>query len=668
MPANNDTAASGRALIASRAAEAAAAVAAVPAIFPELLDRPAALPRSLVATGIGTSEGHARHLAEVASRLTDQPARFASTGSLRAGAPQGSEEDWLVVFSQGLSANARYALQDVESWGGVILVTGLSLTATVEEGLSAEKRAWLEDLEARGVVFVEMGCGCEYGALIRVIGARVGYAIGWSLLRTLAARQLKEDALGALLEDEDSGIRLDALQEEASAGASHAVFQNGTGLPASNGDFATDLAAFFAPDRSLVLVSEGGETSFGEHLSLKISEGMLRPQPRCVDVLEFAHGPVQSLAGRPASFIYLLPAPAKGVSELESEAWLARFRATLDPKWHSVCVLRAKAPAPFSILEFEAIFDAWIVMVLECTGGDIVAWPGQEREVSLYAQGPSLASVAAESPPQPRADRAGEAPSRWVLEEAVSPEVEAWVAAGRRTALIALGSVEQHGPHLPLGTDRWIADALAEGLASRLPDAVALPAIPLGCASEHLDFAGTLHVEPETLEAVLMDQLRSLRAHGFERAFLFTAHGGNLDALEAMRTRLVAAAAPLTLRIETDLRVGLMQSEVVEAESLPGRSAGPHAGEYETSLVAWLRPGSIRRDGLVPGRLVEPGEGQGLFYPSLRPNAESGVLGDPSAARASRGERYLSAWLDLLEEAYRAAFSVEALAAEKNRQ
>lgn len=653
-----DTAASGRALLEERIAEAPAFVSAVPPILDALLSSPARLPRALVTTGIGTSEGHARHLAVVAARWCAQPARFASTGSLRSGAPPGSENDWLIVFSQGLSANARYALGTIESWAGVVLITGLSREATPQEGLTAEKRAWLTDLAERGVVLVEMGCGCEYGALIRVIGARVGYAVAWSLLRTLAARRLDENARLVC-----EAATLSQLQSDASEAAKEVVFERGRRVPPVTGDLDADLAEFFAPENNLVLVGEGGDMELAQHLALKISEGMLRPLPACLDVLEFAHGPVQSLAGRPTSFLYFVPAQAGEASEGETEAWLTRFRATLDPDWHSLCVVRAKAPMPFAALEFEAFFDIWVLAVLRKTGGDIVAWPGQEREAALYAQGPKLvsrrASDAAHSDTKgasrPGFLLGGESP--WTLEDAVSPEVEGWIAAGRKTALIALGSVEQHGPHLPLGTDRWIADVLATGLAARLNDAVALPAVPLGCASEHLDFAGTLHVEPATLEAVLIDQLRSLHRHGFERAFLFTAHGGNLDALEEMRTRLVAAAAPLVLRIETDLRVGWMQSEAVAAESIAGRAAGPHAGEYETSLVAWLRPGSIRRNSLLPGRLVEPGEGQGLFYPSLRPNAESGVLGDPSAASASRGPRYLSAWLDLLETAYRRAFA-----------
>jgi len=631
-----ETAARGRALLAERVRAAPEIVAALPPRFEALESVPRDLPRCLVTTGIGTSEGHARHLAEVAARFCGQPARFASTGSLAGGSPPGARADWLVVFSQGLSANARHALAHVDDWGGVILVTGLSAATSEEEGLDPEKRIWLEHLDRRGVVRLDLGCGTEYGALLRVIGARAGYVVAWSLLRTLTARALGD---ATPLELETSALiraQHGAALESARAFPTH-----------------TPLAPFFDAARSLLLVAEGGALEMVDQLTLKLAEGMLRPQPRAVDVLQFAHGPLQSLALRPTSILYLAPRDPGPTSE----AWLSRFRSTLDPALHDLRVLRAELPWPFAAVEYEALFDDLVLRVLAETDADLVDWPGVDREAALYSVGPDRTPSVSVAPSAPRAARR--------LEEGVWPEIENLIAEGRRTALIGLGSIEQHGPHLPLGTDRWIADALLEGLADRLEDAIALPAVAIGCASEHLDFPGTLHVEPETLEAILRDLLRSVAHHGFERVFLFTAHGGNVDALGEMGRRLEEAAKPLALRIETDLRVGAMQSSIVEAEALSPLAAGPHAGEYETSLVAMLRPGSIRTSGLVPGRIVGPGQAQALFYPSLRPNTESGVLGDPSAASSVRGERYLEAWLDLLEGAYHVAFTE---GAEKKRQ
>ena len=609
-----------------------------------------------MATGIGTSEGHARHLAEVATRFCGQPARFVSTGALAAAPPPGADRDWLIVFSQGLSANARFALSHAEAWRGVILVTGLGMEAGEE--VPAEKASWLDALDRRGVVRVDLGAGTEYGVLLRVIGARAGYAVSWSLLRSLASMRL-ESAPALTFEAE----ALRGAQDNAETRAD-AIF----GPDES-------VSSFFSSDRTLVLVSEDGALEFVDQLSLKLAEGLLRPRPRAVDVLEFAHGPLQSIAEEPASILYIRAAmPGAQASKIaagrkgrdqEEESWLARFRSTLDPARHWLRVVDATLPWPIAAIELEAIFDVFVLRAITEVETDLVNWPGADREAALYEASPDLPddhSGAFLNPPAAYSLAA----SSVAWESRTWPEAEARVAAGCRTALLGLGSIEQHGRHLPLGTDRWIAEALLQSLEEKLGDAVALPAIPVGCASEHLDFAGTLHIEPATLEALLVDLLRSLSRHGFERAFLFTAHGGNLDALAEMGPRLCESVLPLTLRIETDLRVGAMQSQVVEAEALSPLAAGPHAGEYETSLVAHLRPGSIREEHLVPGRMVEPGEAQGLFYPSLRPNAESGVLGDPSAAIGERGQRYLTAWVDLLISGYRAAFPETPASTEKN--
>jgi creatinine amidohydrolase len=627
-----ESAARGLALLTDRVARANAFVDRVPRILDPLLESPRHLPRMLVTTGIGTSEGHARHLAEAAVRWGRQPARFATTGSLSRGAPHGAVEDWLVVFSQGLSANARFALRDLDDWGGVVLVTGLPAPGDAEfDTLDPQKRHWLLDLRDRGVVQIEMGCGAEYGTLLRVIGARVGYALGWSLLRTLASRRF--ESVPELVGD---GLEAHGSRDEARREMER-VFPIGT-----------PLAPFFDGSRTLLLVAEGGALELAYQLALKVSEGMLRPQPGCVDVLHFAHGPLQSLAERPTSILYLA-----GAREDEAEqCWLERFERTLDSRLHDLRVLRAKRRLPFSVLEYEAIFDELILRYLTETGLDLVDWPGADREKPLYAEGPARLeddSIATSSQRAPR---------KVCLEETVWPEVEGAVAAGGQTAVIALGSIEQHGPHLPLGTDRWIAEALARGLAQRHPEAVALPAIAFGCASEHMAFPGTLHLEPATLESVLGDLLVSLAAHGFGRAFVFSAHGGNVAALDAMRGLLENVAAPLEVLIESDLEaVATMQAAAVEAEGIDALAAGLHAGEYETSLVAALRPDSIRRRALAPGECIENVDAQSLFYPSLRDHVQSGVLGDPSSPSAERGRRYLAAWLGLLDRAYRVGFA-----------
>jgi creatinine amidohydrolase len=218
-----------------------------------------------------------------------------------------------------------------------------------------------------------------------------------------------------------------------------------------------------------------------------------------------------------------------------------------------------------------------------------------------------------------------------------------------RTCVVPLGAIEQHGPHLPLDVDATIADALGERFCARVPGTLQAPVIAFGCSSEHLAFPGTLSVSPETLTLVLGDLLASLAAHGFERLVVFSAHGGNDAPLAAAEARLRQRAAPARLTVIRGIeRIAEVWQAASAREGIPARASGHHAGEYETSIVASLAPSSVRWSELHPGADGEVPDPQRLFYPSLRPHAPEGVLGDPSLASGERGERYLSAWLDLL--------------------
>ncbi len=115
-----------------------------------------------------------------------------------------------------------------------------------------------------------------------------------------------------------------------------------------------------------------------------------------------------------------------------------------------------------------------------------------------------------------------------LLAEACWPEV----AAGT-TLLLPLGSLEQHGPHLPLDTDTRIAEALAVRAAGRAayPTFVA-PVLPYGASGEHEGFPGTVSLGSSALTAVLVELIRSA-TRTFPRVVLVSAHGGNLDGVQA---------------------------------------------------------------------------------------------------------------------------------------
>src|SRR4051812_24728599 len=104
---------------------------------------------------------------------------------------------------------------------------------------------------------------------------------------------------------------------------------------------------------------------------------------------------------------------------------------------------------------------------------------------------------------------------------------------------VPLGATEQHGPHLPLGTDTRIACALCSGLADARDGVVVAPALPYGSSGEHAGFAGTLSIGRDALEAVLIELVRSA---SFERVLFVSAHGGNAEPLAAAVHTLDGAA------------------------------------------------------------------------------------------------------------------------------
>ena len=197
------------------------------------------------------------------------------------------------------------------------------------------------------------------------------------------------------------------------------------------------------------------------------------------------------------------------------------------------------------------------------------------------------------------------------LAEATSPETET-----ARLVLVPVGSIEQHGPHLPLDTDTTIAVAVAERVAAEVGAWVA-PAISYGSSGEHQSFPGTASIGTEALTHVVVELVRSLRTWA-ARVVIVNAHGGNLAALNT--------------------------SPEIEWVPCATEEVDLHAGFTETSLMLHLRPESVRLD------LAEAGNTRPLseILPAMLTGgiaavSPNGVLGDPAGASPTEGERVLKA-------------------------
>lgn len=231
------------------------------------------------------------------------------------------------------------------------------------------------------------------------------------------------------------------------------------------------------------------------------------------------------------------------------------------------------------------------------------------------------------------------------LAEMTAAEVSAAVAAGVATIILPLGATEQHGGHLPLGTDSFRAAALADLLAEALGGALVAPTLPVGCSDEHTGFAGLIGLDHATLARVVDDIARRMAAWGVRRLVLLSAHGGNAAALARARAHLDADGIPMTVVICcAAASLGEALQAVAAADGISPEARGLHAGEGETSEMLHLRPDLVRiqhaRAGFVgpsPGLLDE------LRRKGVRAVAPGGVLGDPRCASASRGASYLEA-------------------------
>jgi creatinine amidohydrolase len=216
-----------------------------------------------------------------------------------------------------------------------------------------------------------------------------------------------------------------------------------------------------------------------------------------------------------------------------------------------------------------------------------------------------------------------------------SLEAATWIeldAAPRGVLLVPLGATEQHGPHLPLGTDTEIAVALCETVSPRFAGMLVAPALAYGSSGEHADFPGTLSIGAEATELVLLELGRSA-SRSFDRVMFVSAHGGN--------------AAPLRRAVER------LRYEGRDVRHWSPRWGGDlHAGHVETSLMLALAPTFVRMRDAAPGN---PGSIEDLLDDLVRRGVRgvsaNGVLGDPTAASVSEGWRLLvGAITDLVEE------------------
>jgi creatinine amidohydrolase len=228
------------------------------------------------------------------------------------------------------------------------------------------------------------------------------------------------------------------------------------------------------------------------------------------------------------------------------------------------------------------------------------------------------------------------------LDRLTSPQLDA--CSRSIPLLLPTGATEQHGPHLPLATDRMIAEHFSAAAERILGEGViVLPTVGVGCSDHHMEFVGTLTLRHETFLAQVVEYAESGFAHGFETLVILNAHGGNQGigrvAMEQLGSRhpqkLVIFAS--WWQLATEELLGISQT---------GPGGVGHAGELETSLMLAIAPELVEFD-QAPERQNEPAYpwdtadllrgSRASLYRRMIDVAASGVFGEPRAASAEIG-------------------------------
>jgi len=224
------------------------------------------------------------------------------------------------------------------------------------------------------------------------------------------------------------------------------------------------------------------------------------------------------------------------------------------------------------------------------------------------------------------------------------------VEADPKLAVIPVGSVEQHGPHLPVMTDWAIASELGKRVALKM-NAFCLPALPISTCKEHMGKKGSVWMAPMTFYQMLEDIVSSLKVQGFKKVAILQCHGGIFVLPPLVRE--------LNAKYNPDLMVALIDIcnffGQIQENGLVETSEELHAGEIETSQVLALAPETVHMDWAED--FVPAAPRAYLNYGSIFHVSENGVWGQPSYASAEKGEKIFAYCADMAVEELNKAFS-----------
>lgn len=221
-----------------------------------------------------------------------------------------------------------------------------------------------------------------------------------------------------------------------------------------------------------------------------------------------------------------------------------------------------------------------------------------------------------------------------------------WEEAGEKLkivdiALLPVGAIEQHGPHLTLDTDAFDADYLAKKVAEAcsFPKPFVLPLIPYGVSYHHDDFPGTISVSNETLSKMVYEIGLNLARQGIKKLIIINGHGDNSPTLN-FAAQMINRDAKIFVAVDTG------ETSDVDLDEITSTPNDVHAGEIETSTSLAVRPELVKMDKAqksvlnFTSRYLNFSSLRGIpWYAQTKKISESGTMGDPTKATSKKGKR-----------------------------
>ncbi|RDI69545.1 creatininase family protein [Halopelagius longus] len=214
--------------------------------------------------------------------------------------------------------------------------------------------------------------------------------------------------------------------------------------------------------------------------------------------------------------------------------------------------------------------------------------------------------------------------------------------------VVPVGSIEQHGHHLPVATDTILADAVVHGGCKRVEEDIPIlvtPPVWIGFSPHHLPFGGTLSLEFEHLKSVLEGIALTAVDNGFDAVCFVNGHGGNASLINAV----VSTVGRSTDSEVLGMTYFSLATDEIESLRESGRGGMAHGGEYETSLMLYLRPDLVAereaRRGTLGDEHYEWSDVDLLYggplsvYREFNEYSKTGAIGAPELASTEKGER-----------------------------